>query len=246
MIKPTIGRVVWYWPTAYDLAQGMFAYPGSDQPMAATVSFVHSDRMVNLSVVDHNGQAFEKRSTTLLQDGDVVRDRAGYAEWMPYQKEQATKASGCTCGPKSGCTSCGGPAASITVPPSADMAIEQEIQAKGLTAPRITPADIQANIASAHYFIVSDAIQHPNAIHECGAEGWYLGATQLLTICVLQLRNGFTVTGESACASPGNFDAEIGRKIARENAVGKVWPLMGYELRSRLHNAKEGLEQLEP
>ena len=51
----------------------------------------------------------------------------------------------------------------------------------------------------------------------------------LLTFCVLMLRNGFMVTGESACASPENFDAEIGRKIARENAINKVWPLMGYE-----------------
>lgn len=115
-----------------------------------------------------------------------------------------------------------------------DNEIEQEIQAKGLTAPRITQDDIKANIASAHYFIVSDAIQHPNAVHECGDEGWYLGATQLLTICVLQLRNGFTVTGEAACASPENFNAELGRKIARENAINKVWPLMGYALKEKL------------
>ncbi|MNE71808.1 hypothetical protein D3C80_1677100 [compost metagenome] len=50
----------------------------------------------------------------------------------------------------------------------------------------------------------------------------------------MSLRNGFTVTGESACASPENFDAEIGRKIARENAEAKICPLMGYELRSKL------------
>jgi len=56
----------------------------------------------------------------------------------------------------------------------------------------------------------------------------------LLTFCVLVLKNGFTVTGESACASPENFDAEIGQRIARENAVQKIWPLMGYELRSKL------------
>ena len=62
-------------------------------------------------------------------------------------------------------------------------------------------------------------------------------ALGLLTFCVLVLRNGFTVTGESACASPENFDAEIGRKIARQNAVAKVWPLMGYELRSTLSAA---------
>ena len=56
----------------------------------------------------------------------------------------------------------------------------------------------------------------------------------LLTFCVLVLRNGFTVTGESACASPENFDAEVGRRIARENAINKVWPLPGFRLRDEL------------
>jgi hypothetical protein len=59
-------------------------------------------------------------------------------------------------------------------------------------------------------------------------------ALYLLTFCVLTLRNGFTVTGESACASPENFDVQIGRAIARENAVQKIWPLLGYELRTKL------------
>lgn len=105
--------------------------------------------------------------------------------------------------------------------------IEQEIQAKGLTAPRITPADIEANIAIETYFTAADGAT------QVGAP--YHDSLALLTFCVLVLRNGFTVTGESACASPENFDAEIGRKIARQNAVAKVWPLMGYELRSKLH-----------
>lgn len=121
-----------------------------------------------------------------------------------------------------------------------DQSIEQEIQAKGKTAPRITPADIEANIASEHYFTARDGRR--GALHE----ETYVGREQpqegnadllpleLLTFCVLVLRNGFTVTGESACASPENFDAEIGRKIARQNAVQKIWPLMGYELRSNL------------
>lgn len=115
-----------------------------------------------------------------------------------------------------------------------DKDIEQEIQAKGLTAPRITPTDIEANIASEHYFTALD-----------GVDGRYRGGPEaqgclnarelgLLTFCVLVLKNGFTVTGESACASPENFDAELGRKIARQNAVNKIWPLMGYELRSKL------------
>lgn len=59
-------------------------------------------------------------------------------------------------------------------------------------------------------------------------------ALGLLTFCVLVLRNGFTVTGESACASPENYNKELGQKIARANAIAKIWPLMGYELRTRL------------
>ena len=113
-----------------------------------------------------------------------------------------------------------------------DQTIEQEIQDKGLTAPRITPDDIEANITSAFYFTAAEGVEGasghlPNSVR-AGT------ALSLLTFCVLVLRNGFTVTGESACASPENFNAEIGRKIARENAVEKVWSLMGYELRSKL------------
>jgi hypothetical protein len=120
-----------------------------------------------------------------------------------------------------------------------DKAIEQEIQAKGLTAPRITPADIEANIASEHYFTAIEAIDgSPETEQDCVKSLDYTSmvvrSLGLLTFCVLVLKNGFTVTGESACASPENFDAELGRKIARQNAVAKVWPLMGYELRSKL------------
>ena len=112
-----------------------------------------------------------------------------------------------------------------------DQSIEQEIQAKGLTAPRITPADIEANIASEHYFTAANGVDmaDPEMTDEKMPQ-----PLKLLTFCVLILRNGFTVTGESACASPENFDAEVGRKVARQNAINKVWPLMGYELRTKL------------
>jgi hypothetical protein len=120
-----------------------------------------------------------------------------------------------------------------------DTEIEAEIKAKGLTAPRITPADIEANIASEHYFTAVDGVSSTGGIGDfnlkSGADPVAVEqALGLLTFCVLVLRNGFTVTGESACASPENFDAEIGRRIARQNAVAKIWPLMGYELRSAL------------
>jgi len=119
--------------------------------------------------------------------------------------------------------------------------IEQEIQAKGLTAPRVTPADIEAEIVSEHYFTARDGRR--GAI----ADGTYSGREQpefgeadlasldLLTFCVLVLRNGFTITGESACVSQENFDAEIGRKIARANAIEKIWPLLGFRLADRLN-----------
>ena len=121
--------------------------------------------------------------------------------------------------------------------------IEQQIQAAGADkAPRITPEDLAANIVGEHYFTAADGVAgaftnaqvaqgrgvHPDEIGQLKTE------LRLLTFCVLVLRNGFTVTGESACASPENFNADIGCRIARDNAVAKVWPLMGYELRSKL------------
>ena len=129
-----------------------------------------------------------------------------------------------------------------------DETIEQEIQDKGLTAPRVAPADIEANIASEHYFTAGEGVIGAFVAGEFGARGGdavtvlrgiaspevLKPSLNLLTFCVLVLRNGFTVTGESFCASPENFDAEIGRRIARENAVQKIWPLMYHELRSKL------------
>jgi len=94
-----------------------------------------------------------------------------------------------------------------------EIALENEIQTKGLNAPRLTPAMIDATIAGEDYYV-------------------FPGTT--LTVCALKLRNGFIVTGESAAASPANFDEAIGRKIARENARGKIWAFEGYLLRERL------------
>jgi hypothetical protein len=132
--------------------------------------------------------------------------------------------------------------------------IEHEIQAKGLTAPRITPADIDANIVGEYYFTArqgvdgmdiealrmkspDDALEFVPFNADNKLDSTDMAPLDLLTFCVLVLRNGFTVTGESACASPENFDSAIGRKIARGNALNKVWPLMGYELKSKLSQA---------
>ncbi|WP_026601486.1 Gp49 family protein [Methylomonas sp. 11b] len=155
-----------------------------------------------------------------------------------------------------------------------DSEIEKMIVDKGLTAPRVTPGDIEANISEEHYFTGDaghDAVRFSwlFADHEdplelaaarelqerasvmslsairtdidiaMGRDGnkWSFDSLGLLTYCTLVLQNGFTVTGESACASPENFDAEVGRKIARQNAINKIWPLMGYELKQRIFEA---------
>lgn len=94
-----------------------------------------------------------------------------------------------------------------------EQSVEDELRAKGKTAPRITPAKIDAQIKDEYYHVVP-------------------GTT--LTICVLFLQNGFTVTGESAAASPENFDEEVGRRVSRDNARNKIWALEGYLLRSEL------------
>jgi hypothetical protein len=91
--------------------------------------------------------------------------------------------------------------------------IEAEIQSKGLNAPRLNASMIDATIQSEQYHI-------------------FPGTT--LTVCALTLRNGFIVIGESAAASPSNFDQAIGRKIARENARNKIWAFEGYLLREKL------------
>jgi len=130
----------------------------------------------------------------------------------------------------------------IASPDNSDPGIERQIQAKGLTAPRITPADLKANIVSEHYFTAAEAFYSgKEATHIAQGGDWQTLVVEIpkplmcLTFCVLVLKNGFTVTGESACASPENFDAAIGKQIARANAEQKIWPLMGYALKEMLH-----------
>jgi len=107
------------------------------------------------------------------------------------------------------------------------MSIEKKIQEKALVAPRVTLEDIRANIKSVHY------INAGGAIHDYESNT-PVGPLDLLTFCVIVLKNGFTVTGESACVSPDNFNEEVGREVAYDNAINKIWPLMGYALKEKL------------
>lgn len=124
----------------------------------------------------------------------------------------------------------------VSSPRTDDHGIEQMIQAKGKTAPRVTPQDILNAIEYEYFFTAAHGAMGEEYLNE-RPSSVIPAAMYLLTFCVLVLKNGFTVTGESACASPENFDAEIGKKIAYENAKQKIWPLMGYALRQQLHES---------
>jgi hypothetical protein len=87
IIKPTIGRRVWYWPGEFD---GVNQFDLA-QPCDAGIAYVHSDRMVNLTVAGHDGMMHSRCSVPLLQDGDQAPAAGRYAQWMPYQVGQAAK-----------------------------------------------------------------------------------------------------------------------------------------------------------
>lgn len=89
---------------------------------------------------------------------------------------------------------------------------EEELKARSVY-PRVTSEDLDANI-------VREIYVNPE------------GTT--LTLCVLELKNGYTVTGESACADPANYKKDLGERLARTDAYKKIWGLMGYALRDRL------------
>lgn len=127
------------------------------------------------------------------------------------------------------CSKCGGihydslycPFTSEDISKMNEQEVEQEIQDKKLTAPRLTPGQIDNTIHSVDYHV-------------------FYG---VLTVCALKLRNGFTVTGESGCVSPENFDEGLGRKIALDNARQKIWALEGYLLRESLAASPKSLPE---
>lgn len=149
IIKPTVGRRVWFRPSAEFLASNpTLTQFNPEQPMDAGIVYVHHDHMVNLIVTDHIGRTIQVPSVPLLagqyepaEDGDVYC----CCEWMPYQKGQAAKTEAAT---------------SITLPviePGPD-SLEWEIQAKANNGPRVTPFEVEAQIRSEFYFTASDGV----------------------------------------------------------------------------------------
>jgi hypothetical protein len=102
-----------------------------------------------------------------------------------------------------------------------DKTIEQEILSNGLTAPRVTPADIEANIKHVEY------VKHIS------------NGGQVLRWAVLTTVSGYAAVGNpSVSVSPENDNEEIGRKVAYENSKQALWPLMGYALKEKLHHSQ--------
>lgn len=114
--------------------------------------------------------------------------------------------------------------------------VEQEIGRKGLTAPRVTPADIESAIEHAFFVNAANAVTGQAILDREPSPIGKASPLHLLTLCIAQMRNGFTVVGKSACASPENYDEALGRRIALEDAKRQMWPLLGYALRDRLTN----------
>lgn len=238
LIKPTVGRVVWYWPSPATMAvHDMFSNEPT-QPMAAHVAYVWHDRMVNLVAYDHKGKVHALPSVSLIQPGDDVPEGRDFCQWMPHQVKEQGQVITATV-----------ESTEMPIASPAVLSLEQAIREhQADVAPRVTMEDIEANIKSEHCFTAWDGVMgvtygndfvQDKVDSEGMAPGDFVDSTayeslRLMTVCVLILRNGFTVVGTSAVASPANFNAEIGRRLARERAIDQIWPLMGYDLRTKL------------
>jgi hypothetical protein len=109
--------------------------------------------------------------------------------------------------------------------------------AEGRTAPRVSLSDIANNITATFYFTGEEASRAFNP-HQSLVGDLLDESLAILTICIIVLENGFTIIGKSAPAGADNFDADLGRKLAYDDAVKQVWPLMGYALRQKLHEER--------
>lgn len=194
MIKPTVGRIVWFIPSKFDDKRD-----DRTQPLAATVVRVWHERLVNLRVISQSGSSeWGETSVALLQEEDKPLEGGRYAMWMPYQIGQSKAPHQ--------------PTVDKTPPTEAELVMKA-------TAPRVTAEDIEGEIY---------------------AEQYHVFPATTTTVACLTLKSGFTVVGSSACASPENFDLEIGKRLARGDAVRQIWALEGYRLKCKLAEGKRG------
>ena len=111
------------------------------------------------------------------------------------------------------------------------MITEDELEERAV-APRVTLKEVEESILFEYYFTAAEGVRgHARSTSKMAGKA---SSLEQLTFCVLVLKNGFTVTGQSACADPKNYQQDIGERISRADAVNKIWPLLGYELKTKL------------
>lgn len=231
MIEPTVGRVVWFFPPES-------SRDPNGQPLAATIAKVLDDRHINVGALLGDGTHFAAQNIVLLQDGDHLSEPdQAYACWMPYQKGQAAKAeklelqlagtgsAGVGSETKAQQTGAELTARLVNFEANGSLKASDAEAASHAVAPRVTLADIEGAIA-ARYDIP--------ACHAVGLDAPRHKSLEVLSLCLLVMTNGFTIVGKSAPASPENFNADFGRKLAYEDCIRQLWPLMGFALRDRL------------
>lgn len=228
IIKPTIGQKVWFWPNGSHIGVPCQAQPQCQDPaqaMDATIVLVHAEHCVNLLVIDHAGISWPVCSVFLQQEGDET-PKGMYAQWTPYQAGRAKKDA-----QSAGYADIGQAAKS-----GMDTLVRASEPVQVIPA-RLTPADIEASIASEHYFTAADGV---HGTHEVpgNSVGWSIPTPlKMLTFCVLVLRNGFKVVGlNHGDIDPAVHDQERGKREARAMALEKVWELEGYLLREHLRH----------
>jgi hypothetical protein len=216
-ITPTIGRRVWYWPSAFDMGHlkdrpQSIIMSNELQPCDAGVVFVHGEKLINITVADHNGNMHKRTSVTLVQPGDVAPASGGYCTWMDYQVDQAKKTETSEVLTK--------PTDTAVVDAAMDASTETTLVAKGLTAARVTVDDIDELMTRVVYI----------------NEGTPTGTTSTFVHAFLD-GTFLLATGHSACVSPANFNAAFGLQHAKANAERKarekLWELEGYALFKR-------------
>jgi len=218
MIKPTVGRVVWFHPGLSYATQRNIAFGVTDQPLAATIAHVINDNMVNLSYLDQNGNQYSATSVPFKHDEDSVVYGEFYCEWMPYQKEQAALSQASS---------------------SSDATNINTDQSKASS--KLTDADIDATIREVHYFTAKDgvigALTIPDNFGEVQAN---FPALETITLCVLILKNGYKLLGVNhSSVDPKNHDLEYGKKLAYQDARNKIWELEGYLLKDAQYHSSE-------
>lgn len=242
IIEPTVGRIVYY----YDANTGIGRDGGQNVPVngpfAAIITRVWSNACVNVAVqkADGSGQ-FGRTSILLLKPGERRPETGQWVEWMPHQIAQTFAANALN---KAVVDSPQLIGETTNKTPPGEAAIDQKIQAAGANAPRVTPEDLDREIAagSVHYFTALDGVLgHEYCTVPVEDEGKFViepaqaETLGIITICCIVLANNFKVIGTTAPVSASNFRAEIGREAAFNNARNQLWPLLGFRLADKLH-----------